>query len=165
MSEIGPIELKLSENPITLDVIVDGYHSPVNVSHPKKELKRSAMFFWIVAVFAIVGSLFEGMQYGIGSIGQIVISINLFIVAVYITSAIGVGKSQPWAYFLGFGMFSFMTLLALLMLLAGNFFTIIIFVIRSIILYFIITNMKYATAVIRHNKYSKGQSEEHLLDQ
>ena len=35
-SDLGLITLKLSEKPVTLDVIVDGYHSRVNVSHPVK---------------------------------------------------------------------------------------------------------------------------------
>ena len=39
LSELGEIKLKLSEKPVMLDVIVDGYHSPVNVSHPVRELK------------------------------------------------------------------------------------------------------------------------------
>ena len=108
--ELGQIELKLSAKPITLDVIIDGYHCVNNVSHPAKQLKGASTFFWIIAVFA---------------------------------------------FYMGFSVFCFWTLLTLLMLPALNFIFIVAFIFRLLILYLLITNIKHAINTSRHNKFSQ----------
>jgi hypothetical protein len=159
--------MKLSENPILLNVIVDGYHSPVNTLHPEKELKRTAVFFWMIFAFAIIGSILEGIQISIGfSIGQIVLSINVLIVALYGVSAYNIGKGRPWAYYLGFSVFSLMTLLNLLTIAFSGWLLIIAFLFRIGFQVIISINMKHAINAGKHQRFGtlgKRQSEE-LLD-
>lgn len=163
-SDQGTIGLKLSEDPITIDVTVDGFHSPNNVSHPKKQLKKSATFFWIIFSFAVIGSLIEGMQISVSPYLGIVISFNTILLVGYLISAIFVGQSKPWAFYLGFSIYSLTTFFALLTLFFGNFLTILVFIIRGVILYFLITNIKHAVATHRHNQLNKLRSS-NLLDQ
>lgn len=68
-SDLGLITLKLSEKPVTLDVIVDGYHSPVNVSHPVKELKRTGTYSGLYPfLLSLPGQLKSGFSlYGLRS--------------------------------------------------------------------------------------------------
>jgi len=161
-TEIGLVELTLSEDPITINVILDGFHSPVNISHPVQQLAKSASYFWIIFTFAIIGSIVEGLQVS-GLMFGIVISINIIIAAVYLISAIYVGKAKPWAFYLGFSMYCFMSLLALLSLFVGSFFIYIVLIIRAIFLYFLITNIKHAASTYRHNLIITKSSSD-LLD-
>lgn len=155
--ELGEIELKLSAKPVTLDVIIDGYHCVNNVSHPTKQLKDTSAFFWIIAVFAIISSLMDGIKLGFEfSLGFIVTILNLSVVAVYIIAAVNTKKGKPWAFYLGFSMFAFWTFIALFGLLFGNLFIIIAYLIRVVFLVFLIRNIKYAVATSRHNKFSSG---------
>lgn len=160
---LNTVDLRLSEKPILLDIIVDGYHSPVNTSHPLKELKKSAVFFWMIFVFALISSLLEGMSIGMNAVGVVVTSINVLIVGTYLLAAITVRNGLAWGYFTGFGMFCLMYLLSLTTLLGGNFFMIGAFVMRTAFLVFLIINIKHAVAVIKHKKYK--QTDTRLVDQ
>jgi len=154
--ELGQIELKLSAKPITLDVIVDGYHCVNNASHPAKQLKGANTYFWIVAVFASIGSFVEGIQISnVLTIGMIVTIINLLTITAYILAAVFTNKSKPWAFYLGFSVFCFWTLLTILMLPTLGFIFIVAFVFRLLILYLLITNIKHAVNTSRHNKFSQ----------
>jgi len=165
--ELGEIELQLSVKPITLDIIIDGYHCVNNVSHPAKQLKGASTFFWIITVFAILSSLMDGINLSFDmSLGSIVTMINFAVIAVYIIAAINTGKSKPWAFYLGFSMFSFWTLISLLTVMTGNFFIILAFIIRLVLLYFLITNIKHAIGTTRHAKFgsvNKAEADD-LLD-
>lgn len=152
---LNTVELRLSEKPIVLDIIVDGFHSPVNNSHPVKELKKSAVFFWMIFAFGLMGSLMEGISVGVNPIGMIVSSINLLIIGVYLMAALTVRKGLAWGYFTGFGMFSLMYVLSLFSLLNPGLFVIIIFLVRTAFLVFLIINMKHAIATIKHKKYNQ----------
>lgn len=165
--ELGEIELKLSAKPVTLDVIVDGYHCVNNVSHPAKELKSMSTFFWVITVFAIISSLLDGIHLGFDlSLGSLITLINLSVVAVYIVAAVNTNKSKPWAFYLGLSMFGFWTLISIINLMYGNIFIIMVFVIRAAFLYFLIRNIKYAVATARHAKFGLGvnRTREDLLD-
>lgn len=162
--QLGRIELKLSEKPVVLDLIVDGYHSPVNVSHPAKQLKSASTYFWMIAALAIIGSLLEGVNIGFGSgIGLIISSLNFLTVALYIISAVFVSRSQPWAYWLGFCVFCFWTLIALMLVPLGGFLDVIIMLIRLVFLYFLITNIKHAAGTAKHRRFG-SKFDEKLLD-
>lgn len=167
--ELGVIELKLSLSikPITLDVIIDGYHCVNNFSHPARQLKGASAFFWMIALFAVVSSVWEGWQLRhILALNLIVSVINILTVAAYILAAIYTNKSKPWAFYMGFSVFSFWTLAGLLTILSVNFFFAIAFIVRLVILYFLITNIKYAVGTTKHNKFlSKGFSSDDLLDE
>ncbi|MNK09075.1 hypothetical protein D3C87_270240 [compost metagenome] len=154
--ELGEIELKLSAKPITLDVIVGGYHCENNVSHPAKQLKGASSFFWMIAVFAIISSLMDGIYFGVDmSVASIVTIINFSVIAVYMIAAVFTNQSKPWAFYLGFSMFCFWTLFALLGVLSGNIFIILAFLIRLAFLYFLIVNIKHAVNTTRHNRFKQ----------
>lgn len=167
LSDLGSITLKLSEKPVMLDVIVDGYHSPANVSHPVKELKKTSTYFWIISVFAFIAGAFEvGLFSGWDTAQAIVLGINLIILTLYILSAVFTAKGKPWAFYLGFSVFSFCTLISLLALLGGlvwGMFLYIFMVIRIGGEVVLILNLKTANSAARHLKY-KENSLEDLLD-
>jgi hypothetical protein len=168
-SDLGLIALKLSERPITLDVVVDGYHSPVNVSHPVKELKRTGTYFWILSVLAfIAGSIEVGLFSEWTEVQVVVLGINLAILASYILSAVFVGRGKPWAFYLGFSVFSFCTLISLLALMGGfiwGFLLYIFMVVRIGGEIVLAMNLKTANSAVRHLKYKhKEHSIDELLD-
>src|SRR6218665_974859 len=120
--ELGKVELKLTESPMTIEVIVDGYHARNNLNHPSTQLKSASTYFTILAVFALLGAGFEGYRYRlIPDLAIIISSINVAIIAVYVIAAIYTRKSKPWAFYLGFSVFSFFTLLTLLVMLLFDF--------------------------------------------
>lgn len=164
--ELGEIGLKLSVKPITLDLVIDGYHCLNNVSHPAKQLKGASTFFWIIAVFAILATFIEGMQVSnVLTLGVIVTVINLLTIAAYIIAAIFTNRSKPWAFYLGFSVFSFWTLLSLLTLITGNLLFVLVFIFRLVILYFLISNIKHAVNTTKHNKFGQPiVANEDLLD-
>lgn len=166
-TELGTIVLKLSEKPVVLDVIVDGYHCVNNVSHPAKQLKGASAYFWIIAVFAVIASVIEGIYLGDSlTIGTITTIINGITVTLYFIAAVFTGKSRPWAFYLGFSVFCFWTLLGLLTVFSGSIVFLIAYIVRLVILYFLITNIKYAVGVTKHRKFvdGKGIYNEGLLD-
>lgn len=163
-TELGVIQAKLSEKPIMMDLIIDGYHSPVNGSHPKKELKKTAVFFWMMFTFSLIASLMDGVYISTDfSQNSILTLINLFIVGSYCIAAVFVAKSQPWAYYYGFSVFVFVYLISLLLLLNLSIFSSIVFLFRTGFLVVFIINMKHAIQTQKHAKYGKFISED-LLD-
>ncbi len=166
-SDLGTIKLKLSEKPVTLDVIVDGYHSPVNVSHPVKELKRTSTYFWIISSFAIIAGAIEvGIFSEWSEAATVVTGLNLVVFALYIVSAFMVGRGKPWAFYMGFAVFSFCTLLSLLALLSGMVWGFLLYIFMAIRIggmVILILNMKTANAAVRHLRYKEPVIED-LLD-
>lgn len=164
---LGIIQLKLSEKPITLDVIVDGYHSPVNVSHPVKELKKTATFFWIIAVFAfIAGAIEVGLFSGWKEIAAVLFLVNLVIFLCYLFAAIFVGKGHIWAYYLGLSVFAFSTLVTLIALFSGVVWGTLLYLmlfIRLGTLGVLLYNLKTAISAGKHKRFKEVHVDE-LLD-
>jgi hypothetical protein len=163
--QLGNILLKLSDKPMMLDVIVDGYHSPVNQMHPKKQLAKLSAIFWIIVTFAVIGAILEGVTIGLDmSIGVIITMINILIIAVYVISAVFVSKGQPWAYYVGFGVYALLTALLLLTVLAtASGATLFGLLIRFAFLGVLIYNMKTANSALKHARFGKNTNDE-LLD-
>jgi hypothetical protein len=166
--QLGNVELKLSEKPMILDVIIDGYHSPVNQMHPKKQLARLSAFFWIIMTFAVIGALLEGLSLGFAmdmSVGTIVTAINILIITAYIIAAIFVGKGQAWGYYMGFSVFSLLTVLTIISVLATNMSGAILIglLIRFAFLGVLIYNMKTANSALKHARFGKNMNDQ-LLD-
>lgn len=164
--ELNTVELRFSERPMLLDLIIDGYHSPRNQSHPEKELKKLAAFFWIIAVFAVITSLLDGIRISSDlSVATLTTFFNLLITASYCIAAVFVGKGKPWAYTMGFCVFAFMYLLFVLAvgIIAGSLMTISGFFIRSSVLGLLIYNFKTAIAARKHARYATPHNEA-LLD-
>jgi hypothetical protein len=164
--ELGRITLKLSDKPVTLDVIIEGYHCVNNVSHPAKQLKGASAFFWMLVVFAVISSLIDGIDLSLDlSVSSIVTMINVSVIIVYILAAVFTNQSKPWAFYMGFSMFSFWTLISLLTLLTGNFFLILAFLIRLVFLYFLIVNIKHAVGTSKHQAFTQPvKFEDEILD-
>nr|WP_294859763.1 hypothetical protein [uncultured Fluviicola sp.] len=167
-SDLGLISLKLSEKPVTLDVVVDGYHSPVNVSHPVKELKRTNTYFWIISVLAfIAGSIEVGAFSEWTEMQIVVLGINLVVFASYILSAVFIGQGKPWAFYLGFSVFSFCTLISLLALMGGLIWGFLIYIFMVVRIggeIVLIMNLKTANSAVKHLKYKESSFDEQLLD-
>lgn len=164
---LGTIDLKLSEKPVMLNVIIDGYHSPVNVSHPVKELKKTGTFFWILAVLSIIAGSFEASVFrDTGDLQLIVWTINGSVVISYMVSAFFVGRGKAWAFYLGFSVFAFFTLFTLLILLGGIMWGLLLYmfeVFRFVGLGLMINNLKTANAARKHQRYGSFNDAE-LLD-
>lgn len=166
--KLGEIELKLSEKPIMLDIIVDRYHSTVNVNHPVKELKKTASFLWILMTMSFIAGMVE-----IGMVSDApafiflpFLLINLSVIAIYLVSAILVGKGKPWAYYLAFSVFSFFTALSILLFVSGlawGVLLVIFIIIRVIGEVILILNLKTVNSARKHLRFLKMSGEE-LLD-
>lgn len=161
---LGMIELKLSETPIMLNLIIDGFHSPVNTMHPEKMFKKSAMFFWLLVTGVVLLIFIDGASINFKN-GSVSIDgiINFIYLGIYITSAILVSKGKVWGFYMGFGAFALSSLLALLMAFFLGFMAVLALVLRAIIMYFIVTNFKNANGALKHRQYRSNTSVD-LLD-
>ena len=162
---LGTIGMRFSETPMALDLVIDGYHSPVNRSHPAKQLKRTAAFFWIIAVFALIASLLEGISVSTDPMIFLTVEgINFLVVAAYVIAAVFTGKSKAWGYYLGFCTFALMYMLFLLSQLVGmSGGGILVFIVRSVVLGVLIYNLRTVIAVQKHARFGKVTNEA-LLD-
>lgn len=165
--QLGEVKLNLSEKPITLNVIIDGFHSPVNVSHPVKELQKTAFYFWIISVFALIaGGLEVGVVRMLPDVMSTVLIINTLLLGAYITSAILVQKGIPFGFYLGSGVFCLMSLLSFLILLSGSLSGLLFYIfgfIRIAGIVLLATNLKTAIQASKHRKYKISFTED-LLD-
>lgn len=163
--KLGLIELTFSDSPITINVIVDGLHSPVNASNPKKMLDSAARIFGVVSALAILGTIIGVANFGLTvTVGIVNFSFDFILTSCYIIAAVFVGKGQPWAFYLGFSAFCFSFLLYILVILLSGlgFVEIIQLGMRAGILVFLIMQIKHVTAIIQQNKVNKPSNA--LLD-
>ena len=156
--ELNLIELKFSERPMTIDVVIDGFHSPINRSYPTKVLKSISRSFWYIFGFAVLGTLINaGVSKLIMPANQIQFLIDIAFTVSYLIEAINCGKSKPWAYFLGMGIFTFSTLIytAAIFLLGGLSFVIFISIlIRFAITIYLLLYVRVALNAQKHEKYA-----------
>lgn len=162
-AELGVIELKLSKEPIAIDLIVAGYHSPVNVTYPTKELKSASTIFFALAVLAILGGSFEGMSVAMnyGSLaGTIMSALIIFTIAMYATTGFIILKGHAWAFFMGGSYYTFFTMLYLFDLLAYgfDFITFIVVFFRVVMTFILFYYIKHAAASMRHRKFEHNKS-------
>lgn len=169
--EFGEIELKFSEKPISVDIIVDGFHSPVNASHPAKKIKSISKFFYLFAVFCLI-NLSLGSATGSLTIGISVQS--LVLAALYVICAIFSNQSKGWAVYAGFILFCLMTFLYVLILILSQtslfiqsglsgitLFMILGF--RTVFIVFMVPYLKMASQLSRYQKINPQNSG--LLDE
>jgi hypothetical protein len=161
---LGIIELKLSETPIMLNLIIDGFHSPVNTMHPEKVFKKSSMFFWMLVTGVVLLLFIDGASINFKN-GSVTIEgyLNFIFLGIYIASAILVSKGKVWGFYMGFGAFALTSLFALLTVFFLGFMGFIALVLRAIIMYFIVSNFKNANGALKHRKYRTSTSVD-LLD-
>ena len=166
---LGDVQLKFSTKPIAIDVIINGYHSPINITYPSRELKSVSTIFWVVTILWVIGlftnGIFQAVAFG-GVFGIILGFICLVILAAYIVAGLFTRKGKGWAYFLGAGVFTLLTLLYSLVAIGDGFnlVTIFILVIRVVIQFVLYYYLKHAIAAIRHSKYESFSHKEIIDD-
>lgn len=156
--ELNVIELTFSEKPMAIDVVIDGFHSPINFSYPSKVLKLSARTFWYIFSFAVIGTLVNAVVSRLMMpASQIQFLIDIAFTVVYLIAAINVGKSKSWAYFLGMGVFAFSTIVyssAIILLDGLNFLTFISILLRIAFLIYLMLYIRIAIQAQKHEKYA-----------
>lgn len=166
--ELNRIDLKFSDSPMAIDVIFDGIHCASNVSHPFKEMKKFSPIFWMIAIFGLLASAFElavNLDYTLAF--NIVLIIDTPIVLAYFVSAIFVGKTKPWAFWLGFITYAIVFLISILgfVISLNSFLFVINIIIRLTFLIFMIRMIKTVLNVSKHKNYINHTGEDlDLLD-
>jgi hypothetical protein len=161
---VGNFEVKLGGDPLRLNVIVDGLHSPANSMHPKHAVKGIATYFWILFGGGLLVSLLEVWQIGLDNpIGLFMSVFDALILTLYLLAAILLGKGKSGAFYLGFVPFCFTTLLVLLLVLTGNFIAIVSLIIRAIYIVYLSKSITHLNSLSRHNQYGSFTNSE-LLD-
>ena len=98
--ELNVIELTFSEKPMAIDVVIDGFHSPINFSYPSKVLKLSARTFWYIFGFAVLGTLINaGVSRLLMPANQIQFLFDVAFTVTYLIAAINTGKSKNLGIF------------------------------------------------------------------
>ena len=153
---------------MAIDVIFDGIHCASNVSHPFKEMKKFSPIFWMIAIFGLLASAFElavNLDYTLAF--NIVLIIDTPIVLAYFVSAIFIGKTKPWAFWLGFITYAIVFLISILgfVLSLNSFLFVINIIIRLTFLIFMIRMIKTVLNVSKHKNYINHTGEDlDLLD-
>jgi hypothetical protein len=156
--ELGNIKLKFSENPMAINVIVDGLHSIANRSHPFKELKKFAWIFWVLAVFGFIASIFEVLAFSwLPQIQLTVLLIDLVIVAAYTVAAIFVAKAKPWAFWLGAIPFFliFLVIMGNSIIMYSGLALWLNFILRGAVLIALLMIIKKVISAHKHRRYTK----------
>ncbi len=156
--ELNTVELLLTGKPMSLNLIVDGFHSSSNRIHPYREIRESERLLWVVVFFAFI-TLF------LPEFGSADFWLNAVSLVVYLLPIFLLPKLQFWSYFVALGWFSLFTLFAALLTLA-NWFNIVLVIVlfaRIIILILMIRFAKDASSALRHKRYLKMNSYD-LLD-
>jgi hypothetical protein len=154
-AELGLIELKLSEHPLALNLIVAGFHSPVNASYPTYELKVAARIFWVLASLSIIIGLANGIIASLwaGSLSGTNF-LNLVAMLIYTISATMTERGKPWAFYLGAGFHLLLMLILLLMFIFGsNIIVLFLAVFQLIVVVFLSSYLKNANEAHRHRKF------------
>ena len=165
--ELNVIELTFSQKPMAIDVVIDGFHSPVNFSHPSKVLKLSARTFWYIFGLAVIGTLINaGTSRLMMPANQIQFLFDVVFTVAYLIAAINTGKSKSWGYFLGISVFTFSTItyIAAIILLGGlSFVTFISILLRISFVIYLMLYIRIAINARKHEKYATAVNVD-LLD-
>ncbi len=165
---LGTIELSFPEEKLTsINVVVDGLHSPANPSYPSKNLGAAATILWFIVGFAVAGTIFE--VFVVNAIAPdtmaIILGIDMLIVAVYAASAILTKRGHTWGFYVGFGLYTITTLLYILSILGRpNLLSILVLIIRGVFMFWMIRQFPILNRAARHKRYEKHHSRSDLLD-
>jgi len=100
------------------------------------------------------------------AVAGVIFIINCLILGTYILSGILVRKGIPFGFYLGFGMFTFVTILSFLVLFNGIIWGLLLYIFQAIRfggLVILATNFKTAVQASKHQQF-KGANSEELLD-
>jgi hypothetical protein len=166
--QLGKIELKLSDKPIAIDIIVNGFHSSVNNSHPSKKIKGISMYFYMFATFSVLYCVITSLS--LTNFFQFVVYLVLEapFIALYIICGIFAKKSKIWPVYTGFIVFCFFTLVTLLSLFlpfasTSVFFSLLMLVFKSVFIVFMIPFVKAASELIKYKK-NRNFSNQQIID-
>lgn len=164
--ELNRVELKFSEEPMMIDVIVDGYHSPVNVSHPSRVLAGISKAFWTIFNLMFFFTLMELAMLGLDNpIGKVELVVNVAFLATYLIAHLKLEKGSYMAFYIGFfAMLISSVLYGFRIVFYGfNFLEIIMLSIRIAIILYLLTYLKVAKNAVKHHQYKTFEDED-LLD-
>jgi hypothetical protein len=160
---LGKVKVWLSEKPMVVNVIVDGYHSPINSLHPTKSMSSLSSWFFlplILFVVSLIGIFFFNEDYSSTTFIIMALFATLPII-IFITSYILLRNRKILGFWLGYG---YMLLLVLANVLSIIYMTqTISFGTSLIFLYFILMNIGFFKA-LKISKHLKLQKQQNLLD-
>lgn len=164
-AELNEVNVKFSESPMSLNITVDGFHSPVNVNHPKNQIKTVTRVFFVIAFLGLLGTIVEMGYYPPNTAaGLITLLINLIIMTCYILAIVSTYNQKAWGYYFGFGGYTFNIVITLLgTMLNANLLSIMMLLVKGIIYAVILSYIKTAISLSKHEKYKNLVSDE-LID-
>lgn len=158
--DLGLIELKLSEKPVAVDVIINGLHSAVNNSHPIKKIKSISTYFYMFATFVLIYILFISftLQDKTQTIFALITEIPF--IALYIICAIYAKRSKAWAVYTGFIVFCFFSLLSFVALVLpfstlSSLTGFITVAVKAAFIIFMVPFVKQASQLWKYKQYEK----------
>lgn len=167
-NKLGVIELRLSEKPITIDIIVNGLHSSVNNSHPAKKIKALSMYFFMFATFSFLYCLFTFISARSLSLLIINLIFEVPFIILYIICGIQVRKSKTWAVYTGFIVFcffTFITLISIVLPFAMNsvFLSVLMLLFKIVFIIFMVPFVKSAGELSKYKNF-KQISNQTIID-
>ncbi len=154
--ELNKIELTFSERPMTLNIIIDGFHSISNQTHPYRQYRSNTAVMWMLFTFALIVALFFLYKYS--SVLSWVLAdivINFLSVVVYLNAALLIPRNYVWPFFLAFGWYCLFTLIVLAgVFLDPNIMTIGLLVGRLLFLYLLIRQFPQAVRVLKYKRHT-----------
>ncbi len=170
---LGKIEVKFSKQKLILNVIVNGFHSPINKDHPIHKIKSYSTYFWIV--FGGTCLIFlSDLVVATSSPNLLVILIGpvftLLALFTYFFSAYQLRKAKASFFWIGFSMFTFRTLFIVALTFAGvlTFDPISIminFLVKGGFLLAFILAIPTILSYQKHEKYIFQENDDTILDQ
>jgi len=167
-AELGSLRLSFSERPMMVNVVVDGYHSPINNSHPAKSLKQLSKFFYLMSVLVFLSlfvTIYNSQKANV--VLWTTVILDVIVMAIYTTAAIFLSSGKGWAYFLGTFTFIGFSLLYIFLVFFSptglSLITGISIVIRIAIITALLFYAKTALSAIKHAKFSAFRNHD-LLD-
>lgn len=120
--ELGMISAKFAKDKFVANIIVDGYHSPINKDHPRTKLVNQSSYFWTLMGFTSISFLIE-LVGAINFPHPLVVLIGpVFVgaaVAAYTITAVQLRKLKSSFFWVGFGMFAFRILFLVFAKMSG----------------------------------------------
>lgn len=157
---LGKIEFKFAKEKMVVNVIVEGFHSPINKDHPRQKVKSFATYLWILVGFTGItffGELFAAIKFPFWQLILLGPVFTALAIMAYIVSALKLRKAKSSFFWLAFGMYLFRFLVYISInsfLFSINGFGIGI-LLRSI---YLIVFLIAIPLMVRYRKYEKFKS-------
>lgn len=151
--QLKEIRLNFSKKPFGINVIVNGFHSPVNISHPKNTFKMAGGVFWIVVsinfLYVLIYTVINHEYLKLASpliIGELVLD------SIYILAAIYIKKEKIWAYLMGSSIYILLVIFTnYFVILRHNLFDNIILFYQLLVIGLLLSFVKSMISLMRHN--------------